>query len=211
MVIQRRGYDPREDIIRCTNYSSQEEEEEGEHSVIPLTGKNSRKPEGELHALFLSCCHETHAVPPRADVRRLSYWFRSAQTFTVEVLGLESFKGFKKKIPFSWMGAGWVPGPGAASSSEWGLMETNDLGRLKGRDQGRGTPPAPLNFQCGRLMRAQNSHVSVSFTPRGLLNLVSGGALPTCWRPYDTQPAGATRFPALTRGCYTVMTWPKTS
>lgn len=39
------------------------EEEEEEHSVIPLTGKNSRKPDGEVHALFLSCCHETHAVP----------------------------------------------------------------------------------------------------------------------------------------------------
>lgn len=37
-----------------------------------------------------------------------------------------------KNVPCFWVGAGWAPGPGAASSSEWGLMKTNDLGRLKG-------------------------------------------------------------------------------
>lgn len=71
------------------------EEKEEEHSVIPLTGRNSRKPDGELHALFLSCCHETHAVPPRANVRRLSYSVCSTAArrgggLAVEVPGFES-------------------------------------------------------------------------------------------------------------------------
>lgn len=106
----------------------------GGHSVIPLTGKSSRNPDGELsNALFLSCCHETHAVspnPPQAGGKRLPRWFRPRRGW--EFLGCGEVG---VRIPGEacfWVGAGWAPGPGAAHSSEWGLMKTNDLGRLKG-------------------------------------------------------------------------------
>lgn len=89
-------------------------------------------------------------------------------------------------------GAGWVSWLGLTSSSEWGLMKTNDLTGSRGWDQGWRFP-LPLSISSfRRLMRAETVIALYYLPPGGPWNLVASVCSPPVgpWWPHDTDLEG---------------------
>lgn len=120
-------------------------------------------------------------------------WFRSVRRdwggnilgagFWVEGTPRDSFRN-----ALCFKGVGWVSRLGLASSSEWGLMKTNDLTRSKGWDQGRRIP-RPSQFPTWEINEGREQpFLCIIYSPRPQSPAVVVCSPPVgLLRPHDAQ------------------------